>query len=43
MKTFETYSLLYVSVLNCCILVTILFEYLLLDPSARRPRLSRGG
>jgi len=40
---FETCSLLYVSVLKFCILATILFECLLLDPSAGSPRLSRGG
>jgi len=35
LKTFETCSLLYESVLKCCILATILFEYLLLDQSAK--------
>jgi len=35
-KTFETCSLLYVSVLKCNILAIILFEYLLSDPSAKR-------
>jgi len=32
----ETFLLLYISVLNCSILAIILFEYLLLDPSAGR-------
>jgi len=36
LKTFETCSLLYISVLKCSILAIILFEYLSVDPSAKR-------
>jgi len=36
LKTFETCSLLFISVLKSSILAISLFEYLLLDPSAKR-------
>jgi len=43
LKTFETSSLLYVSVRKGYILAIILFEYLLLYPNAKRgPKLFRG-
>jgi len=41
LKTFETSSLLYVSVLKCSILAIILFEYLLLDQSAGRGQIDQ--
>jgi len=41
LKTFETCSLLYVSALKCSSLAIILFEYMSLNPSAKRePKLS---
>jgi len=43
LNTFETCSLMYVCVPIFSILAIILFEYMLLDPSAKRgPILSRG-
>jgi len=43
LKTFETFSLLSISVLKCSILAIILFEYLLLNPSAKKgPKIVQG-
>jgi len=39
LKTFENCLLLYAFVHQCSALIIILFEYLLLDPSARGPQI----